>query len=226
MLRASLLLGLVALFLSAFGSLPSPADESAATVFTTELKDYSVTIEYSDSRGEWRPATITVHARAGARAPWRGELQSVRLDGLEVLPEADRRRWQRAGYSPTAVFTPSDGTTAPVLAPAPEHLQRIWFQASDTEALAIKIWTDTHNPTTHGATDDEDKPKDSDGDEDPEDDSPWGSEGEWGDECPRPANDCQQYDMNLCVCVAWAESDGDSWSTPLTMEGPSLEFGF
>ena len=51
MLRVSLLLGLVALFLSAFVSLPSPADESAATVFTTELKDYSVTIEYSESRG-------------------------------------------------------------------------------------------------------------------------------------------------------------------------------
>lgn len=234
MLRSSLALGLVAVLVSAFSVETSPQDTPLATVVAA-CSDHTVTIQYLSSRGLWRPAKISVQSRPGARTPWRGDLQSVRLDGLQPLTDAERARWNREGQSPTAWFRSPSSMEAEVLAPAPENIQRIWFQASEAEVNGVLIWTEDHNPTTVGGdeppkdSDTEEGDGDDDGDDSDDDDSTWGSEEEWGDDCPRPGNDCIQYDMVTCTCVRYAESDdssGDSWSSPAEMEGPTMMFRF
>ncbi|GAB5534638.1 MAG: hypothetical protein Rubg2KO_08870 [Rubricoccaceae bacterium] len=147
MTRSPLALGLALLTLLAFTPPPS------------EQPTHSILLDYQETRGERRMATVRIERREGARRPWRG-----RITRFAVQP-ADGSIWVHVSAlqadGPRAV----QGTGH---LPGPDNIGAIAFETSAGERRA---WTapDDSPLASKGKKKGKKKPKEDPPEEDPED---------------------------------------------------------
>ncbi|MEM6327441.1 MAG: hypothetical protein AAF791_10020 [Bacteroidota bacterium] len=219
-------LSLLGLALVAMVALSGAVPDSASTdQITATTATHTVTLQYLDSRGPYRRATITVEpVRRGARAPWRGDLQRVYIAGLRPASPRAEARARENGYPRIAEFLSSGHSSGVMIyAPAPQNLKRIWFRGERGSMTSVRIRTRNHNPSTHN---DEDPPADPPKDDPPKDDPPTDDppDDDGGDdECGPIPPGCDVYNPWTCQCDIGLE---DPWGEEAQTEGSTTSFGF
>ena len=152
-----------------------------------ESASHSITIEYLDTRGDYRRAKVTLQPiRGGDRPQWDGEVHSFRLVGRGPMSREDAERFRAAGLS-TAQILSSGHVGEVMVAPSRTTLLGLLILSGTTQkiaAFAIPGRVSGYDDDPSEDTDPPDTPEPQDPRPEPDPDTDdWCEESGYGDDC-------------------------------------------